>query len=108
MYSLKHKFGLRLQEIRKLRGLTQEKLAEIIGVDTPHISNIERGKYFVKAETLENLAKALDVEEKEFFEFNHFQKREFIIDSINEYANKCDTSKLEFLSKMINSLEELR
>ena len=106
MCSLKRKFGLRLQEIRKLRKLTQEKLAELIGVDPPHISNIERGKYFVKAETLESLAKALNVEEKEFFEFNHFQEREKLISTINNYINDCDNSKLEFVLKMINTLQE--
>ncbi len=107
MGSLKSKFGQRLQEIRKSKGFTQEKLAEKIGVDTPHISNIERGKYFVKADTLENLAKVLEVDEKDFFDFNHFQNRDRAISGIKQFIKDCDNSKLEFLFKIINSLKEL-
>ena len=107
MSSLKQKFGMRLQEIRKSKGFTQEKLAEKIGVDTPHISNIERGKYFVTAETLENIATALSIQPKELFDFGHIQKRDELVKSINNYTEVCDDSKIEFLVKIINSLEEM-
>ncbi len=107
MSSLKQKFGMRLQEIRKSKGFTQEKLAEKIGVDTPHISNIERGKYFVSAETLENLANALNVQPKDLFEFGHIKKRDEIVRAISHYAQNCSDSKIEFLSKIITSIEEM-
>ncbi len=107
MSSLKQKFGMRLQEIRKTKGFTQEKLAEKIGVDTPHISNIERGKYFVTAETLENIATALSIQPKELFDFGHIRKRDELVKSINNYTEICDDSKIEFLVKIINSLEEM-
>ena len=42
MSTLKENLGKRIQEIRKSKNLTQEKLAEIIGIDTPNLSNIER------------------------------------------------------------------
>lgn len=42
MSSLKEKLGARIQQIRKSKNLTQEKLAEAIGLDTPNLSNIER------------------------------------------------------------------
>ncbi len=50
MGSLKEKLGARIQQIRKSKGLTQEKLAEAIGLDTPNLSNIERGKRFLSSE----------------------------------------------------------
>lgn len=36
--------GLRLRKARKAAGLSQEKLAEAVGVGTTHISHIETGK----------------------------------------------------------------
>ena len=98
---------MRLQEIRKTKGFTQEKLAEKIGVDTPHISNIERGKYFVTAETLENIATALSIQPKDLFDFGHIRKREEIVKSISQYTQNCSDSKIEFLAKIINCLKEM-
>ncbi len=43
MYFNQLKFGKRLQECRKLKELTQEELAALVGVEKQHISRIERG-----------------------------------------------------------------
>ena len=40
----KELLGKRLRELRKRRGINQEKLAELIDVDPTTISNIENGK----------------------------------------------------------------
>ena len=53
MDSLKKKLGARIQYLRKQQKLTQENLAEKVGMDTPNLSNIECGKRFMTAETLE-------------------------------------------------------
>lgn len=39
--NIKFLLGKRIQEIRKNRHLTQEKLAEVVGLDVSSISNIE-------------------------------------------------------------------
>lgn len=49
-------------EIRKLRlkaGLSQEELAQRIGIQRTHLSDIERGIYRPKAETLNDIRDAL-------------------------------------------------
>lgn len=43
MYFNSYEFGLRVQELRRSRGMTQEELAEALSVDKDHISRIERG-----------------------------------------------------------------
>ena len=35
------KLGLRIKELRIKKGLTQDNLAELVGCNTSHISNIE-------------------------------------------------------------------
>ena len=49
MTTLKKKLGARIQYLRKQQKLTQETLAENIGMDTPNLSNIECGKRFMTA-----------------------------------------------------------
>ena len=64
---LKKKFGLNVQKYRKLYKLTQEKLAEMVGVDSTSISAVETGKYFPTADNLAKIAEALNVSISAFF-----------------------------------------
>ena len=43
--NIKKLLGKKIQKIRKTRGITQEKLAELVELDTSSISHIENGKY---------------------------------------------------------------
>jgi transcriptional regulator with XRE-family HTH domain len=56
-----------IRRIRKERGISQQRLAELAGVDKVTIVHIEGGKVSPKVETLEKLARALDVEVADFF-----------------------------------------
>jgi transcriptional regulator with XRE-family HTH domain len=51
----------RLKELRRLRALSQEELAEESGVGRATISRIERGETGAHGRTLRRLAKALGV-----------------------------------------------
>ena len=62
--------GKRIQSVRKAKNFTQDKLAELIGVETPSISYIETGKYSPSAETLQKLSAVLNVEPWELYYFN--------------------------------------
>lgn len=54
-------FGKKLQQIRKSKGLTQEKLAELAGVHEKHISKLELGTYKPSFDTLNKVLTALDL-----------------------------------------------
>ena len=71
MKTTKELLGARIREFRKERHLTQEQLAEIIGVEPRHISRIEGGYSYPTIERLERIAVALQVPLKDFFDFMH-------------------------------------
>jgi len=108
MKSLKQKLGARIQEIRKSKNLTQEVLAEKIDMDKPNLSNIECGKRFMTAETLEKLANALEVEEKELFDFGHIKNREELINLLISSINNASDNELMYLYKVISALKYLK
>ncbi len=56
--------GARIKQLRKAKGITQEVLAEKLGVSTEHICRIERGTYRPSCYLIENLATALNVDEQ--------------------------------------------
>ncbi len=54
-------FGLRLVEIRKEKGLSQEKLALESGIARSYLSGVERGKRNIALKNIYKLAETLDV-----------------------------------------------
>ena len=90
--TFQQKFGLRVKEIRKRKGLTQEKLAEMISIGVRSLVKIETGNSFPSCDTLEKLIKALDTSNIEIFDFEHLQPdnelRELIIDMMDSNPNK--------------------
>ena len=64
---LKTYIGLQIRHHRKLKGLTQEQLAERVEKAVETISNVERGHTRTGLETLERIALTLDVPLGVFF-----------------------------------------
>ena len=59
------RFGERIKQLREERGLSQEELAHASALHRTHISLIERGQRSARLETIEALARALQVQPAE-------------------------------------------
>ena len=57
-----------MREHRKARGLTQESLADLCGLDRTYIGGIERGERNVSLRNIEVIARALKVSISELTE----------------------------------------
>lgn len=60
-------FGKQVATLRKARNVTQQQLAEAIGVSVVTIAYIETGKQWVRPKTLSAIAKNLNVAPSELF-----------------------------------------
>ncbi len=65
---IKERFGNKIKELRKLKGFSQEKLANLAEIDRTYLPTIEKGERNVSIEVVEKLAKALDVKVKDLFD----------------------------------------
>lgn len=63
------KFGLRLKELRKAVGISQEQLAGETGFELSQIGRIERGEINTSISHVAAIAKALKVKPEELFSF---------------------------------------
>ncbi|MGN0710716.1 MAG: helix-turn-helix domain-containing protein [Anaerovoracaceae bacterium] len=54
------KLGIKIKEVRQEKGLTQENLAELVGCNTSHISNIENNHTKVSLNVLLAISNALN------------------------------------------------
>ena len=91
--------GKRIKEIRKQSGITQEKLAELIDIETTSLSGIESGRHFPSLPTIEKIANNLNVELKTLFDFNHLQSTENMKSVIVNNIDKLDNEKVAFIYK---------
>lgn len=67
---LKQLFGKKLKAIRESRGLTQQEFAELVNLQPNSIGQIEIGNKAVSFSTIERFAQKLNINYKEFFEFD--------------------------------------
>lgn len=54
-------------QFRKAKNMSQEELAHTSGLDRTYISGVERGVRNITLESLEQIIKALDIPNSEFF-----------------------------------------
>jgi putative transcriptional regulator len=63
----------RVRELRKLKGLTQEQLAEVIGVSRQTINAIEKEKFDPSLPTAFKMSKLFDLSIEDFFHFDDME-----------------------------------
>ena len=97
-------FGKRLKEIRKNKNITQEQLAEQIGIEPKQICRIENGTCFTTFEKLQKIAQTLDVEVYEFFRFEHKKPKDALIKEMNELFINAPDEKIEIIYRIVTTL----
>ena len=99
--NFKKDFGNRLKEIRKQKKLTQYQLAELCNIDEKHLSHIECGGSFPKADLIEKLVKVLEIETSELFRFAHQKPKKELISEITKKLQVSSEKEVQYFHKMI-------
>lgn len=107
---LKKNFGLKVKKYRENSGLTQTKLAELVGIEPASLSRIESGKSFVSSVILHKICRTLNVEPVKLFDFkdiyeNNLPKNDKII-AINAILAKLTDEQLDFIHGVITNLKQ--
>ncbi|KAF2082073.1 helix-turn-helix domain-containing protein [Flavobacterium johnsoniae] len=69
-------FGNNLHKFRTAKKLSYRKLAQMCNVDHSQISKTEKGQKSIQLKTIFDLARALDVHPKDFFDFDFELKKD--------------------------------
>jgi len=98
--------GARIKELRKRGGLSQDQLAEKIGIESKYLSRIEVGKRQPSLETLEHIADSLQVEMKELFDFEHHDSEATSPRGIEDALVGASKEELRLVYKLIKAVRE--
>jgi transcriptional regulator with XRE-family HTH domain len=104
MIATKNLLGLRIKELRKMRGLSQEQIADIVDLDPKYISFIECGRNAPSLETMDGIARALEVEIKDLFEFAHLQAGGVRVEEIEKLLEGADEEKKRTIMKIVRAV----
>ena len=91
---IKKAFGKKIKEKRLSLDMTQEQLAEKIGISAKSLSQIELGNNFVSAQNLEAICFALHTEPKNLFDFNLLNREQFDVIAEKLKNNKSLFNKI--------------
>ena len=100
--------GKRIKEIREAKHLKQVELANMIEIEPTNLSKIEKGAHFPKDETLYKIIKALDVDIKDLFYFEHIQPREELIENIIRILQKSKPEELQFFYRILMAYRDTK
>ena len=95
--------GQKIKKIRKSKKYTQEKLAELIGIEPQSLSYMETGKFSPSPDTLQKLGEILNVKPYEFYYFEDITEDEMIGDIIK--ALKEDKKFLRLVYNIYKSIQ---
>ena len=106
MTNIKKLLGAKISQIRKERGFSQIKFAEMLGLSTNALSIIETGNGFLTAETLEKILEKLNFEPDELFSFGGIKTNDELHKNIlkNLETIKSDRAKLAVVDTLLKSL----
>ena len=65
---IKNQIGRKIKNLRLENDLSQEKMAELVGLSREHISCLERGKNLITIDSLYKISSYFGIDMKEFFE----------------------------------------
>jgi transcriptional regulator with XRE-family HTH domain len=98
------KLGLKIKDMRISKGFTQESLAEMVGCNTSHISNIENNHTKVSLNVLLSIANSLHTS-IDYLLSNQYDNSSLALDNeILRAIQNIDNTKKEKLIKMIEIL----
>jgi transcriptional regulator with XRE-family HTH domain len=100
----KRQLGRRLKELRKQRGISQEKFSEKADVSPQYLSRIESGTENPTLDMLIKLSRALEVEMWEMFDFGHNVTVKELKESLQSFAKTSDEPSLRLASKLIRAV----
>ena len=95
----------RILYLRKSKGISQEELAEKVGISTTHMSHIETGNTKLSLQVLVDLALVLEVKTDELLFDNTPSDKSDCAAEIAGLIESCSAAKAKLLKEIIFSVK---
>ena len=100
----KHILGKQIKQLRIERGLSQEKLSEMIFISPRQMCLIENGNSYPSLDTFIRIAEVLEIDVNKFFRINARENDEFR-NSVIEIIKALDRRKLPLVKDLLLAVD---
>ncbi len=100
--NIKNRFGQTIRALRNQKGLTQEQLGELSGLNQGFVGDIERGQRNPSLETVHNLCRALGLSVSETFTL--MEQPQSIQETSLPYLLEASEEDAAFLKDLVQEL----
>lgn len=97
--------GQKIRKTRKARGLSQEVLAEKIGISTTHMSHIETANTKLSLPVFVALAEALEVRTDELLYDYDLSMRSTAVEEISRLLETCTTQQIRIIEDILHAVK---
>ena len=106
--SIKKLLGKKIKRLRKLRGFTQDKFAEMIDITPRNLNRIEAGENFVTSQTLDKILNNLNVSADILFSYEYLKDEKEKLADIYAYIDKIkqNPNQLEKVYRILRIMAE--
>ena len=98
-----YQIGQQIRKIRKAHGLSQEELAEKVGISTTHMSHIETGNTKLSLPVLIQIAEALEVQTDFLLNPVPIQNASTVAPEIAKILDRCTEREAQFILEIVKS-----
>ena len=98
-----YEIGQRIRKFRKAYNLSQEELAEKIGISTTHMSHIETGNTKLSLTVFVDIANALSVQTDELLHDITEQNKTPLKQEFIELLNSCSSQELSIILEIVKA-----
>ena len=95
--------GQRIRKFRKINALSQEALAEKVGISTTHMSHIETGNTKLSLAVLVNLSLAFGVSADDLLFHQSPVSKNSLMNKTVEILENCNTQELAIIMDIIKA-----
>ena len=98
-----YKIGQKIRKIRKAHGLSQEELAEKVGISTTHMSHIETGNTKLSLPVFVDIAGALEVRTDDLLDTPATATTSTSLDEIATALERCSAQEAKVIADVVKA-----
>jgi transcriptional regulator with XRE-family HTH domain len=100
-----YKIGQRIRKFRKAYHLSQEQLAEKVGISTTHMSHIETGNTKLSLPVFVDIAKALCIQTDELLHDTPKKDKTAIKGELEEILDSCSMQDMHIIEDVVKAVK---
>lgn len=98
--------GVRLKQARIDKKITQQDLAEKLGVSVPYVSRIERGSTNINLKRLSEICALLEISEGEILSGASSESSSYLNTAFSDLLKNCPAEKIDLIYKIAKVIAE--